>query len=74
MRVLLPFPIRAAGPPGLVAVARVDRRTKNITRRLVLVLAAAVTVLVAVLFSTAEPIMARYFGAIWYSNTNWLIG
>jgi uncharacterized membrane-anchored protein len=37
---------------------------------LVLELAAAVTVLVAVLFSAAEPIMARYFGTIWYSITN----
>jgi uncharacterized membrane-anchored protein len=33
----------------------------------VLVLAAAVTVLVAVLFSPAEPILARYFEATWHS-------
>jgi len=25
---------KAAGPPGIVGVARVDRRTKNITKRL----------------------------------------
>ena len=30
----LPRPGRAAEPPGIVAAARVDRRTKNITRRL----------------------------------------
>jgi uncharacterized membrane-anchored protein len=34
---------------------------------LVLVLAAAVTVLVAVLFSPAEPVLARYFEATWHS-------
>jgi uncharacterized membrane-anchored protein len=36
---------------------------------LVLVLAAAVTVLVAVLFSPAEPVLARYFEATWHSIT-----
>ena len=36
---------------------------------LVLVLAAAVTVLVAVLFSPAEPVLARYFEATWHSFT-----
>jgi len=41
---------------------------------LVLVLAAAVTVLVAVLFSPAEPILARYFEATWHSFTYWLTG
>jgi uncharacterized membrane-anchored protein len=41
---------------------------------LVLVLAAAVTVLVAVLFSPAEPILARYFDATWNSFTYWLTG
>ena len=41
---------------------------------LVLVLAAAVTVLVAVLFSPAEPILARYFYATWDSFTYWLTG
>jgi uncharacterized membrane-anchored protein len=41
---------------------------------LVLVLAAAVTVLVAVLFSPAAPILARYFGATWHSFTYWLTG
>ena len=39
-----------------------------------LVLAAAVTVLVAVLFSPAEPILARYFDATWNSFTYWLTG
>jgi uncharacterized membrane-anchored protein len=34
---------------------------------LVLVLAAAITVLVAVLFSPAEPVLARYFEATWHS-------
>jgi uncharacterized membrane-anchored protein len=41
---------------------------------LVLVLAAAVTVLVAVLFSPAEPVLARYFEATWHSFTDWLTG
>jgi uncharacterized membrane-anchored protein len=41
---------------------------------LVLVLAAAVTVLVAVLFSPAAPILARYFEATWHSFTYWLTG
>jgi hypothetical protein len=36
---------------------------------LVLVLAAAVTVLIAVLFSPAEPVLARYFEATWHSFT-----
>ena len=34
---------------------------------IVLVLAAAITVLVAVLFSPAEPVLARYFEATWHS-------
>ncbi|MBV9092718.1 MAG: hypothetical protein JO132_02400 [Streptosporangiaceae bacterium] len=34
LRIPLPSPGKAAEPPGVVAVARVDRRTKNITRRL----------------------------------------
>ena len=34
---------------------------------LVLVLAAAITVLVAVVFSPAEPVLARYFEATWHS-------
>jgi hypothetical protein len=38
------------------------------------VLAAAVTVLVAVLFSPAEPVLARYFEATWHSFTYWLTG
>ncbi len=41
---------------------------------LVLVLAAAVTVLVAVLFSPAEPVLARYFEVTWHSFTYWLTG
>jgi uncharacterized membrane-anchored protein len=41
---------------------------------LVLVLAAAVTVLVAVLVSPAEPVLARYFEATWHSFTYWLTG
>src|SRR5580658_7629602 len=41
---------------------------------LILVLAAAVTVLVAVLFSPAEPVLARYFEATWHSFTYWLTG
>jgi len=41
---------------------------------LVLVLAAAVTVLVAVLFSPADPILARYVEATWHSFTYWLTG
>jgi uncharacterized membrane-anchored protein len=39
-----------------------------------LVLAAAVTVLVAVVFSPAGPILARYFDATWHSFTYWLTG
>jgi uncharacterized membrane-anchored protein len=34
---------------------------------LVLVLAAAITVLVAILFSPAEPVLGRYFEATWHS-------
>jgi uncharacterized membrane-anchored protein len=41
---------------------------------LALVLAAAVTVLVAVLFSPTAPILARYFEATWHSFTYWLTG
>jgi len=41
---------------------------------LVLVAAAVVTVLVAVLFSPAEPVLARYFEATWHSFTYWLTG
>src|SRR5579864_3121642 len=41
---------------------------------LALVLAAAVTVLVAVLFSPAEPVLARYFEVTWHSFTLWLTG
>jgi uncharacterized membrane-anchored protein len=41
---------------------------------LVLVLAAAVAVLVAVLFSPAEPVLARYFEVTWHSFTYWLTG
>ena len=41
---------------------------------LVLVLAAAVTVFVAVVFSPASPILARYFEATWHSFTYWLTG
>jgi uncharacterized membrane-anchored protein len=41
---------------------------------LMLVLAAAVTVLAVVLFSPAEPILARYFEATWQSFTYWLTG
>jgi uncharacterized membrane-anchored protein len=41
---------------------------------LALVLAAAVTVLVAVLFSPAEPVLARYFEVTWHSFTYWLTG
>ncbi len=41
---------------------------------LVLVLAAAVTVLVAVVFSPASPILARYVDATWHSFTYWLTG
>ena len=40
----------------------------------VLVLAAAVTVLVGVLFSPAAPILARYVDATWHSFTYWLTG
>ncbi len=39
-----------------------------------LVLAAAVTVLVAVLFSPAEPVLARYFEVTWHSFSYWLTG
>jgi hypothetical protein len=38
------------------------------------VLAAAVTVLVAVVFSPAAPVLARYFDVTWHSFTNWLTG
>jgi uncharacterized membrane-anchored protein len=41
---------------------------------LVLVLAAAVTVFVAVAFSPAGPVLARYFEATWHSFTYWLTG
>ena len=41
---------------------------------LLLVLAAAVTVFVAVVFSPASPILARYFEATWHSFTYWLTG
>jgi uncharacterized membrane-anchored protein len=41
---------------------------------LVLVLAAAVAVLVAVVFSPTAPILARYFEATWHSFTYWLTG
>jgi uncharacterized membrane-anchored protein len=41
---------------------------------LALVLAAAVTVLVAVVFSPAAPVMARYVDVTWHSFTNWLTG
>jgi uncharacterized membrane-anchored protein len=41
---------------------------------LALVLAAAVTVLVAVVFSPAAPVLARYFDVTWHSFTNWLTG
>ena len=41
---------------------------------LVLVLAAAVTLFVAVVFSPASPILARYFEATWHSFTYWLTG
>src|SRR5260370_367439 len=41
---------------------------------LVLVLAAAVTVFVAVVFSPASPILARYFEATWHSFTYWMTG
>src|SRR5579875_1069578 len=34
VKIPLPFPGRAAEPPGIVAVARVDRRTKSIGKRL----------------------------------------
>jgi Trk-type K+ transport system membrane component len=40
----------------------------------VLVLAAAVTILVAVAFSPAGPIFARYFEATWHSFTYWMTG
>ena len=41
---------------------------------LVMVLAAAATILVAVAFSPAGPILARYFEATWHSFTYWLTG
>jgi uncharacterized membrane-anchored protein len=41
---------------------------------LTMVLAAVVTVLVAVVFSSAGPILGRDFHAIWYSFTYWLAG
>jgi uncharacterized membrane-anchored protein len=41
---------------------------------LVLVLAAAVTVCVAVVFSPADPILVRYVEATWHSFTYWLTG
>jgi len=40
----------------------------------VLVLAAVVTVFVAVVFSPADPILARYVEATWHSFTYWLTG
>jgi uncharacterized membrane-anchored protein len=41
---------------------------------LVMVLAAAATILVAVAFSPAGPILARYFEATWHTFTYWLTG
>jgi uncharacterized membrane-anchored protein len=41
---------------------------------LIMVLAAAATILVAVAFSPAGPILARYFEATWHSFTYWLTG
>jgi uncharacterized membrane-anchored protein len=41
---------------------------------LVMVLAAVVTVLVAVAYSPAGPLVARYFEATWHSFTYWLTG
>jgi len=41
---------------------------------LAMVLAAVVTVLVAVAYSPAGPIVARYFEATWHSFTYWLTG
>ena len=41
---------------------------------IVLALAAAVTVLVAVAASPAEPILIRYFDATWHSFVSWLTG
>jgi uncharacterized membrane-anchored protein len=41
---------------------------------LVLVLAAAVTVFVAVVFSPASPVLVRYIEATWHSFTYWLTG
>ncbi len=41
---------------------------------IVLALAAAVTVLVAVAASPAEPILFRYFDATWHSFVSWLTG
>jgi uncharacterized membrane-anchored protein len=41
---------------------------------IVLALAAAVTVLVAVGASPAEPILIRYFDATWHSFVSWLTG
>jgi uncharacterized membrane-anchored protein len=41
---------------------------------LVLVLAAAVTLVVAVAFSPAGPILSTYFGATWHSFVYWLAG
>jgi uncharacterized membrane-anchored protein len=41
---------------------------------LILPLAAAVTIIVAVVFSPAGPILANYFGATWHSFAYWFTG
>jgi uncharacterized membrane-anchored protein len=55
-------------------VSRLYRSRISSWSLVVLALAAAVTVLVAVAASPAEPILIRYFDATWHSFVSWLTG
>jgi uncharacterized membrane-anchored protein len=55
-------------------VSRLYRSRISSWSLVVLALAAAVTVLVAVAASPAEPILVRYFDATWHSFVSWLTG
>ena len=55
-------------------VSRLYRSRISSWALIVLALAAAVTVLVAVAASPAEPILIRYFAATWHSFVSWLTG
>jgi uncharacterized membrane-anchored protein len=55
-------------------VSRLYRSRISSWSLVVLALAAAVTVIVAVAASPAEPILFRYFDATWHSFVSWLTG